>query len=65
MVAEEYQKQIDRALAEILEKIFSEGAVIGAFRKDGILGLMTGITGVGYGLLKELDISIPNILCLE
>lgn len=65
LVAEEYQKQIDRALAEILEKIFSEGAVIGAFRKDGILGLMTGITGVGYGLLKELDISIPNILCLE
>lgn len=59
------QNKIDKSLREILQDVLENGIVIGAFEKQCILGLMTGITGIGYGLLKEAEINIPNILCLE
>ena len=64
-VPKSLQNKIDKSLREILQDVLENGIVIGAFEKQCILGLMTGITGIGYGLLKEAEINIPNILCLE
>ncbi|MCL1700128.1 type 2 lanthipeptide synthetase LanM family protein [Lysinibacillus sp. Bpr_S20] len=43
---------------EVLGKI--EG-----MKKSGLIGLFTGITGVGYSLLRLIDRTVPNILTLE
>lgn len=57
--------QIEKAMNRILNNLFEKGIVVGAFNNQSVLGLMTGITGVGYGLLKSIDLNVPNILCLE
>lgn len=65
IVPEAIQKKLDVLLSEIRQNIFDHGVKIDSFEGESVLGLMTGITGVGYGLLKEMDPSVPNILGLE
>lgn len=57
--------QIEDSLITILHNVLEKGIVVGAFDNQSTLGLMTGITGIGYGLLKSIDLNLPNILCLE
>lgn len=65
MISEDMREKIDDSLKKILQNLYEKGIVVGTFDKQGILGLMTGITGVGYGLLKSIDFDLPNILILE
>ena len=48
----------------MVKNILDNGIKINSFDKKCVLGLMTGITGIGYGLLGEIESSIPNILVL-
>lgn len=65
LVPKEIQIQIDNSLSKILHSIFNNGVVVDSFENQSVLGLMTGITGIGYGLLKEMNLCVPNILGLE
>lgn len=65
LCSKELYEQINNCQSEILQCIFEDGANIDSFKGQCVLGLMTGITGIGYGLLRAMDVSIPNILCLE
>lgn len=64
-VSESIKPQIEVAISKIINNIFSDGIQIVTFGDNSVLGLMTGITGIGYGLLRELNNKVPNILCLE
>jgi type 2 lantibiotic biosynthesis protein LanM len=60
-----FKEEVDRKLSMIIQGMMDNGIVVDSFDGQSVLGLMTGITGVGYGILKELNQNIPNILCLE
>lgn len=65
IVPEMIQRKIDILRSKMLQDIFHKGVEINAFDGKCVLGLMTGLTGIGYGLLKETDPSVPNILGLD
>lgn len=65
MVPETIQIKIDNLLSKTCHNILNKGIEINVFNGKCVLGLMTGMMGVGYGLLKEIDSSIPNILGLD
>ena len=60
-----YTKKINVLLSSMVKNILDNGIKINSFDKKCVLGLMTGITGIGYGLLGEIESSIPNILSLD
>lgn len=62
---EEIRIKVNLLLAEILRNILQNGVEISSFDGKCILGLMTGITGIGYGLLGEINPLVPNILSLD
>lgn len=65
VISDSLKAKIDTTLDGILLNIIQNGTVVGAFGNESVLGLLTGITGVGYGLLKTIDFNLPNILTLD
>ena len=65
MISVATRKKINVLLSSMVKNILDNGIKINSFDKKCVLGLMTGITGIGYGLLGEIESSIPNILSLD
>jgi type 2 lantibiotic biosynthesis protein LanM len=58
--------EADRLAARILARIESDGPRCGANARSEIPGLMTGLAGIGYGLLRAADPEgEPSVLLLE
>lgn len=64
VIPEDLRKQINIKKASIQNSIY-RGVTVNAFENNPALGLMTGITGVGYALLRTIDEAIPDVLTLE
>src|SRR6185312_15236215 len=47
-----YQPEVERLVAQVLESIQRQGWCTGIPHSIEIPGLMTGIAGIGYGLLR-------------
>jgi lantibiotic modifying enzyme len=62
----QWQPQVDRFAAIILESINKHGWLCGVPRGVETPGLMTGLAGIGYGLLRLAQPDcVPSILVLE
>jgi type 2 lantibiotic biosynthesis protein LanM len=62
----ELAAEADRLAARILARIESGGLRCGASPKTESLGLMTGLAGIGYGLLRAAwPERVPSVLLLE
>jgi type 2 lantibiotic biosynthesis protein LanM len=60
------QSHIDRLAAQVLAGIRRQGCLCGVPEGLETPGLMTGLSGIGYGLLRLADPeSIPSVLTLE
>ena len=58
--------EADRLAARILIRIEQEGPRCGASTDNEIPGLMTGLAGIGYGLLRAAALDrVPSVLTLE
>ncbi|HSG38438.1 MAG TPA: type 2 lanthipeptide synthetase LanM, partial [Thermoanaerobaculia bacterium] len=62
----ELTAEAGRLAARILARIESEGPLCGASVESEIPGLMTGLAGIGYGLLRVADPEgVPSVLLLK
>ena len=62
----ELTAEADRLAARILKRIEDEGPRCGASARTEIPGLMTGLAGIGYGLLRAAwPDRVPSVLLLE
>ncbi|MCP6757222.1 MAG: type 2 lanthipeptide synthetase LanM family protein [Fischerella sp. CENA71] len=62
----QYQTQLDRLTTLILDRIDQQGWVCGVPLGVETPGLMTGLAGIGYGLLRLAEPEkIPSVLILE
>jgi class II lanthipeptide synthase len=57
----EYGQQIASMVAQ---HVVSHGPVCGAQPGMVVPGLMNGLAGIGFGLLRSVNSDIPNVLCL-
>ncbi|WP_202895949.1 type 2 lanthipeptide synthetase LanM [Iningainema tapete] len=62
----EYRSHVNRIAASLLESINQHGWLCGVrYKEVEILGLMTGIAGIGYGLLRlAAPNRVPSVLVL-
>ena len=61
-----WHAEVDRLAALVLESIDREGWVCGLPGRVESPGLMTGLAGIGYGLLRLADPArVPSVLVLE
>lgn len=64
--APEWKQETARLAANILESIGSDGWLCGTPAHVQTPGLMTGLAGIGYQLLRLANPSkVPSVLCLE
>jgi lantibiotic modifying enzyme len=62
----QYQADIDRLAAQILDEIRLRGWISGVPQGAESPGLMTGLAGIGYGLLRlAAPQHVPSLLTLE
>jgi lantibiotic modifying enzyme len=62
----QWKTQVDRLAAIILESIEKHGWLCGVPLKVETPGLMNGLAGIGYGLLRLAEpTQVPSILVLE
>ena len=60
------QSQLDRIQQGILDDIDRRGWICGSHRNIATPGLMTGLAGIGYGLLRmALPDRVPSVLTLQ
>jgi lantibiotic modifying enzyme len=64
--AERWKPHLDRLAAQILADISRNGWYCGTSHAIESPGLMTGLAGIGYGLLRVADPqATPSVLTLE
>jgi type 2 lantibiotic biosynthesis protein LanM len=62
----QWRAQVDRIAAILLESISRDGWLCGTPLGVGSPGLMTGLAGIGYGLLRLAEPTrVPSVLVLE
>ncbi|SJZ41221.1 type 2 lantibiotic biosynthesis protein LanM [Pilibacter termitis] len=61
---DELSEKVNEKMYSLLEEMFQKGVNIPSHNSQPMLGLMTGITGIGMGMLKAENKNIPSILTL-
>ncbi|WP_175475312.1 type 2 lanthipeptide synthetase LanM [Butyrivibrio sp. ob235] len=62
---EELLKKVKESFREEEEKIKQYGIVYGVPQIKGLLSFMLGLSGIGYGLLRQRMSGLPSVLSLE
>ena len=61
----ELNKVYKEKLALFLEYMSEDGIKYGLHGTLAMVNFMTGLSGIGYSILREKNISLPSILALE